>query len=411
MRILSLFITLLLTGSALGAPLDEARVAHAEARADLTRIAAARGELAAAHEQLAAEIEALKTVADNPLLPGVRDPRLDDRLKQARALAEQLGGYDRDAADAEDRVEAARAALVELVDAELTRQRAALAAAPPSERRARFEALGRLVDERQTLARRPSRSAPTPALPEPPDDALASPDELRELADETRDHAEQVRERLAMLESRLGALRERQRLVRAAVAFQRDDALFVQDERNRQRGQREEGVAVATATDRPPTRGDTESGGGGGDVAVEAGDAAEDPGAPAGEPPAAPEADSDGAADDGAEGAFAGRDNDGDGDGDDFDTAAPPTGSLQDLPPSALPDLPSDVSGGAGATLTIEESFDPSLLDELDGLSPDAIARRIRAIERRRQALEDTRRALEARSGALEARARAMESE
>ncbi len=410
MRILSLFITLLFAGSALAAPLDDARVAHAEARADLTRIAAARGELAAAHEQLAAEIEALKTVADNPLLPGVRDSRLDDRLKQARALAEQLGGYDRDAAEAEDRVEAARAALAELLDAELTRRRAALAAAPASERRARFEALGRLVDERQTLARRPARSAPTPALPEPPDDALASPDELRELADETRDHAEQVRERLAMLESRLGALRERQRLVRAAVAFQRDDALFVQDERNRQRGQREEGTAVATATDRTPTRGNAadDSDTGGGEAVVEAGNGAETPSEAEGGPEGAPPSDD-------AEGAFAGRGSESDGDGDgaagEFDPGVPALDDELAPTPSAVPDLPSDLAGGVGATLTIEETFDPSLLDELDGLSPDAIARRIRAIERRRQSLEDTRRALEARSGALEARARAMESE
>lgn len=409
MRTLLMIITLLLTGPtlaepALAAPLDDARAAHTQARADLTRIAAARRELADAHEQLAAEIEALKTVADNPLLPGVRDPRLDDRLKQARALAERLGGYDRDAADAEDRVEAARGALAELLDAELARQRAALAAAPPSERRARFEALAPLVDERQTLARRPGRSAPAPALPEPPEDALASPDELRELADETRDHAEQVRERLAMLQSRLGALRERQRLVRAAVAFQRDDALFVQDERNRRRGQREEGVAVATANDRPANRGNDDGGElGGGEGIVEAGDAAESPAAEPDDPSAAPPS-SDA---DGAEGAFAGRDSD----GDDFDSAAPPVDNLEVAPPSALPDLPSDIAGGSGPTLTIEETFDPSLLDELDGLSPDAIAQRIRAIERRQQTLEETRRALEARSGALEARARAMESE
>ncbi|MCB9543096.1 MAG: hypothetical protein H6703_11690 [Myxococcales bacterium] len=398
MRTLLFFLSLSLTAPALAAPLDDARAAHAAARADLTRIDAARQELAAAHEALAAEIEALKTIADNPLLPGVRDPRLDARLKQARALSERLAGHDRDAADAESRVDAARDALVELIDAELARRRAALAAAPVAERRVLFEGLGRLIEERQALARadRPRLQA-APALPEPPGDELASPDELRELADETRDHAEQVRARLMTLESRLEALRERQRLVRAAVAFARDDALFVQDERNRQRVRREEGIAVAVPgegrpaaagnepspplAEAPADRGGEEGAGGGDD-----GEFAESDGPPA----------------------FAGAEGDADGAAD-----PAPGGDLGEVaqPPLAVPELPGELAAGGGGVLIVEETFDPSLLDDVDALSADAIARRIRQIEARRAKLLETRSTLESRSAELEARAQALESE
>lgn len=399
MRTLLFFLSLSLIAPAFAAPLDDARAAHAAARADLTRIDAARQELAAAHEALAAEIEALKTIADNPLLPGVRDPRLDARLKQARALSERLAGHDRDAADAESRVDAARDALVELIDAELARRRAALASAPVAERRALFEGLGRLIEERQALARadRPRLQA-APALPEPPGDELASPDELRELADETRDHAEQVRARLVMLESRLLALRERQRLVRAAVAFARDDALFVQDERNRQRVRREEGIAVALPGEGRPTA------------------AGNEPSPPLAEAPA------DRGGEEGAGGgddgefadsdapAFAGAEGDADG------AADPAPGGELGLgesaqPPLAVPELPGDLAAGGGGVVIVEETFDPSLLDDVDALSADAIARRIRQIEARRAKLLETRSTLESRSAELEARARALESE
>lgn len=398
MRTFLVFLSLLFVGPAFAAPLDDARAAHAAARSDLTRIDAARRELAAAHEALAAEIEALKTIADNPLLPGVRDPRLDDRLKQARALSARLAGHDRDAADAESRVDAARDALAELIDAELVRRRAALASAPVAERRALFEGLGRLIEERQALARadRP-RLAPAPPLPAPPSDGLASPDELRELADETRDHAEQVRSRLVMLESRLEALRERQRLVRAAVAFARDDALFVQDERNRQRVRREEGIAVALPGDGRPTAGNQPSA----PVAEAPVDRADQENGGGGD---------DGFADSDAPPAFAGAEGDADGASDPAAGGEPGVGEAA-LPPLAVPELPGDLAAGGGGALIVEETFDPSLLDDVDALSADAIARRIRQIEARRARLVETRSALESRSAELEARARALESE
>lgn len=406
MRTLLLILSLLLTAPALAAPLDEARAAHAAATQDLARIDIARRELGAAHEALAAEIEALKTLADNPLLPGVRNPRLDDRLKQARALSERLGGHDRDAAEAEARVDAARDALAELLDNELARRRAALGSAPIAERRALFDGLARLIEERNALARadRP-RTTPSPPLPAPPSDAIASPDELRELADETRDHAEQVRDRLALLESRLAALHERQRLVRAAVAFARDDALFVQDERNRQRARREDGIAVATPGERPaadPGAGETtgvnpplaEAGGdrGGAEAGGDFDDADNDGDAPADVPGF--DSDADGASDPAAGGV----------------DSAPGEAPIE-VAPSAMPELPGDPGAASAAGWVIEETFDPSLLDGIDELSPDAIARRIRAIEARRAALVTTRAALESRSAELEKRARALESE
>ena len=56
------------------------------------------------------------------------------------------------------------------------------------------------------------------------------------------------------LEERLQALQIRRRVLRAAIAFERDSALFADDERNR-RLVRSEAPAVSVATPRPSERG------------------------------------------------------------------------------------------------------------------------------------------------------------
>lgn len=385
------------------APLDDARAAAAAAAADFERARAERQALDAAHEALAVEIEALKA-ADTPL-PGVRDPRLDDRLKRARALAEQLAALDRAVAEARSAVEARGRALLEQLDAALIARRLALAEAPAIQRRALFEELRHLIEERQALTRAlASRPARPPALPAPPTDEMASPDELRELADETRDHAEQVQSRLAMLEERLAGLRERQRLVQAATAFSRDDALFAQDERNRQLVRREDGVAAATPTGRP-ARGDTTDGD---EIEVGDGGGSESP-----EGALPPEASPDGAdaPDNDSADPQAGFES---GDGQQFDDQpgrSDGLGAEITPPPEALPVGGVDPQAGSPGATFVEEAFDPTRLDALDDLSPEALARRIEAIEARRAQLERRRAKLEARGRTLEKRARDLESE
>ncbi len=419
MRLLTpllLALALLTAGAAVAAPaIETARTAHTRATQSLERIESERVALDRAHEALAAEIEGLKAAADTPLLPGVRDPRLDDRLKKARSLAESLAALDRRAGDARDAVETSRRALLAALDAELIARRAALADAPALERRARFENLRGLIAERQALAR-PAPRTPDPALPETPDDPMASPDELRELADESRDHAEQVQDRLGMLETQLARLRERQRLVRAATAFSRDDALFAQDERNRQLVRREDGLPTVTAEagDRPNrTPSEQTDGDRLGNVDNAAGDAAD----PEATPEADDAADAPPAAGDGDEGGF-----EADGDNDGFQGEP----GREELPPDEMVDgpaladdiapegVPVGVDGdgiGEAGSVVLQDAFDPTLLEDLDDLSPDALARRIAAMEARRKALEKTRAELKSRGEALERRADALENE
>lgn len=410
-----LALMLALGGGAIAAPLDDARTAHATAVATLERIEAERAGLDRAHEALAAEIEGLKAAADAPLLPGVRDPRLDDRLKRARTLAESLAALDREASGAREAVERRRAALLSTLDGELTTRRAELARAPALERRALFEDLRGLIAERQALARPARPQAPPPTLPAGPADENASPDELRELADESRDHAEQVQGRLSMLEAQLSRLRERQRLVRAAAAFSRDDALFAQDERNRQVVRRQDGIAAATAdpgerpTRTPTTEGDE------GDAVIDAD--ARDPDAPPNAPGDGEGPPEDGPEDDGA-GFEADHDNAADPEapeagGQDMpdQVDGPALGVRDEPPPEGVPVGALDGGQGEPGALVVEEAFDPTLLEGLDELSPEALARRIAAIEARRVALEKTRGELKSRGDALDRKADALENE
>lgn len=425
-RLLPLLFVLLAARPGFAGPVDDARAVLAQQQATLVEAEAERSALSQAHEALARTIGALKS--GPALLPGVTDPRLDARLKEARALAERLAERDRAVAEARSRVADARAALVSRIEIELGALRTAIATAPRGERRGLFEAQRALIDERARLLSAEAADAPDTdvALPAIDDDEASSPDELRELADETRDNAEKVGAHLAALEARLDALRARRRLLRAAMAFRRDDALFAEDERGRRvlRGEAPQGAAVGR-----PGRGaepDGEdpgeaSGGGGAPVAV--GD--DGPAAPnRGGAPDAPEgagADAPGAGDEAPQ-AGAGGEDDGDGfSGDQDNGAADPTaGGVFDPSPPAAPDpapsAPAPVEDpGAptgGGAIVFEDAFDPALLaGEVDDLSPGAVSAQIQAVEARRNALEAARRQLDDRRRALEDRAEALETE
>lgn len=407
----ALCVVLAFAAPAAAEPIDDARAAYEASRVALAQVEQSRAELDASHERIAGEIEALKA-AGGPLLPGVSDPRLDRKLKQAGYLAEQLSSYDREAAVIRARLTEAREALLGLLDAELAQRRLALAEAPAADRRALFDSLRGLITERQTIAARAVvAQAPEPALPSAPADPDASPDELRELADETRDHAEQVRRQLSVIDSRLDGLRERQRLTRAAMAFQRDGALFAQDERNRTvvRAPSNPRLAVAERGDPgQPT---------GGDPALGVGDAADDGGQErAPDPNANPEADSadDRASNDGEPESFAG----GEGAESDFDdqgAADPAADGLVDevAAPSLSPggeavDAP-EIGGGDAL---LGEAFDPDLLaGDVDDLSPGAVSRQIEALERRKAELAAARAKLDDRRRSLEQQATEMEQE
>ncbi len=408
---------ILLALQLLGAPavVDGARDAHQRARAELTDVERGRAELAGRHEHLAGEIAALKSANAGPLLRGVADGRLDATLKEAQGLAEQLEVLDRRVADARDRAADARRALVAQLDAAIADQRQALAAAPPAQRRARFEALGRLVAERSRLTTSaPRASGGRVQLPDTAD--TEDPDALRELADETQDHAERVRGDLGRLDARLAALLARRRLVRAATAFERDTQLFGEDERSRRVARAEPGTATgrgvgnnreaAPGGQRGGANGDSEAEVATSDgVADEPGVARDAPEESPAPPPQAGGADSDG--DDFAQGPQGPED----GAGLNADEVAPAdpapeapeavaVGSVADVAPEVDP----------GAAVVVDDVLDPGLLEgDLGGLSSGDVAAQIQQIKARRASLVRTADELDARQRALEEKARDLD--
>ncbi|MCA9559075.1 MAG: hypothetical protein KC583_10975, partial [Myxococcales bacterium] len=101
-RLLPLLLVLLTARPGIAGPVDDAREALVRQQAALTQAEAESGALAQAHEALAQTIGALRS--GPTLLPGVTDPRLDARLKEARALAERLAERDRAVAEARARL-------------------------------------------------------------------------------------------------------------------------------------------------------------------------------------------------------------------------------------------------------------------------------------------------------------------
>lgn len=411
---LPLLLALLLSALPVSAaPIDDARGRHVEAQAAFTQLDGERAALAAQNERLAAEIAAAKEAVRPPLLPG---GQLDGLLKNARDLAMRLEALDRDAAAARARLEAARTALVGLLDGEIDAARRALPGLTGAAQRAEFERLRALAAERDAL--RTSLAAPgrKVELPAVADAGDASSDELRELADEARDHAETIQARLAALEERLQSLQARRRLVRAAQAFVRDEALFGEGERTRRvvRVDRDALGAGAAGPDSarnpdPPVAA-VDGRAGGGPAAEPAGASRDDDQAP---PP--PEA---GGGAEFAEGDAPGAEND-------FDGQASGAGDPAD--PAAVPDEPAappepvgeiGVAGdlgtlgdsSAGAPLVVDEAFDPGLVvGDVDDLSPQALAEHIKRVEAKREALRRTARALEERRRELERRAQQAE--
>lgn len=414
-RLALLALLALLLGSAAWAapPLEVARGAFAAAAQRLDALSGARARLAAEHEAVAARIEALKSAGAGRLLPGVTDGRLDELLKAAQGDADRLAELDRQHAAAAAEQARHQRALMEALGEQLLALQAQTARAAPAERPALFAQLRALAAEQAQVARAGAAPArPQGGLPRVDAAALedASPDELLELADEALDHAERVRRQLAEVEQRLDALRERRRILRAAVAFRRDESLFAEGERNR----------VIVRGDGPaPGRG-VSVGGGNPGAGVPPGD-----GATAGPPvsgggqspstgsPAEPGGA--GAADGDAEGA---PESPGRG-GDDFSEPPPQAGvdngvdpGVTAPPPVAEPAGFGDAFGPTpvGGTGGVDQALDPALFaGGVEDLSPRGIARQIAAHEAHRKALAASAAALEARRKALEARARSQE--
>ena len=395
LRLLPLLLVLL-TGPALAEPLEGARTRFETAHQRVETLESEQARLRASHEALVAEIGRLKAT-ERALLPGIMGGRLDQLLKEAHDLAERLEEQDRRVADAERQAMAERDRLVAALDVALANLNGQLARAdgPAAPRREAFEHMKALVGERSRLLA-DLAPADRQRVELPPVGDGASPDELRALADEATDNAERVRSQLGALEGRLQALQLRRRVLRAAAAFERDASLFAEDERTR-RLVRSDQPAVSVATPRAPAA----TGGARGDVA--AGAPTVDRGAEMpGEQAPAPPPPSDGAE---AGAGDAGNDFDADGivdDGPAFVEPAPQVGTV----------APGPVSAGAGAGVVVfETALDPALLsDDVEALSPAAIAQQIRAVERRRTDLARTASELEKRRAALEARARALEA-
>lgn len=392
-----------------GGSIERLRDRFAAAQADLSTLDAERTRVVAEHERLAGQIELLKSAGEARLVPGLPDGRLDGLLKSAQRLAEQLADLDRRHAGALAEATAQQRALVAALGEALLAQQAQVALAAPAERSARFAALRSLAAEQAAVSRAvvaPAR--PLTGLPrvEVADLDAASPDELRELADEAQDHAERVRRQLAQVEARLDDLKARRRVLRAAVAFRRDEALFAEGERNR----------VTVRGDAPaPGRGTPVTSGNGGNTGNplpvgEVGTGSPDP-SPA--PPAENASDGDQAG--APETPGRGSDDFGNSGGGQPDSDGLPgveTPNVDVSPPVAEPVGAGDVFGPTptGSLGGIDQSLDPALFaGGAEDLSPRGIARQIAAVEAHRKALAASAVALEARRKALEAQAHVQE--
>lgn len=395
--------------------LDAARDTHEQARIALTEVERGRAELSGRHEHLAGEIAGLKT-ASGPLLRGVSDGRLDAKLKEAQVLGERLEALDRDVVEARERVGDARLALIARLDAEVADQRRAMAAAPPAERRARFETLGRMVAERARLLAASQRGS-TGRVELPAATGDEDPETLRLLAGETQDHFDQVRGDLERLQVHLAELQARRRLHRAASAFERDTQLFGEDERSRRVARATEpGTGVASRIGDPgrPRAAATGGGGGGeaaddrdGDGVTNAGDVpggARDDQSP---PPAPADGDSDEA------GNFAGAAEGADPDVGDDAQPEPPSSPEPPSAPEAFVaggDKVETGGGELGGAVIVQPSFEPGQLEgDVGELSSQDIDARIRQLRASQEALKKKAAELEARREALEEKARDLE--
>jgi len=312
----------------------------------------------------------------------------------------------------------ARSALVTALESEILRLQVSLSEVNRDERLVRFERLRALVEERRTLPAAPvAKSAPV-VLPAPPDGVVVSAEELQELVDETRDHAERVQAQLDQITARVDALRERRRLLRAAVDFHRDDALFAESERNRRvvTGARE---GLPTVQGPVRTASTPEDDGSSGRVSPPEGesndfDGAEaqaSPGAPDEASPPAAEGD-DGRGAPGSDAPEPERESDSQAGGSD-PGSEPSLGSAVSEAPPSLPAVASPHQGGADGLgpgsdrmIRLGDAFDPSTLEgDVDDLSPAGVEQQIRALMARRGVLVEKRTALSSRRKDLERRA------
>ena len=412
----AVFVVALALGAAGSARAQGPAGVAAEARALL----GARHEAVAAHdgtrqalasrrEALAGEDARLKAVGGHPLLVGVGGGPLEDRLKQHQALAGQLGQLDRQVDAARTAETDARRSLVGALDTVIADLRGALVQGDETTRRARFERLRTLVEERSQVALA-AASAPVRAVELPAvDPTRVHPGELQDLADETRDQADHVREALGQLEQRLAKLQSRRRMLVAASAFARDESLFGEDERVRRVvSVRSDSVGTADGRRLPggetttvgPTSGGPTSGGTTASGVDDRGaqDTANGSPSPPAAPPESAGAESDGdfaAGDPAAEATTAGG-------------ADPSPGPAPEpvAPPLAVPGVGLGLDGtlgGAQPALVVQDTLAPQLLNtDVSGLRPDALAEQIRQLQAHKRALQKTAIQLEQRRRALE---------
>lgn len=397
MRRLLTIALLLFASAALAEPVEQARAAHGRAEAAVRDAATRQARVRAEHETVVRQISARKAAAP-ARLPGVGDGTLDALLKQAHDLASALEAADRAIAAARREVDGRRQALLQAIDAQLGITNQRLANGSDAERRAAFAQMQGLASERARLMAAGQAARPeTVRLPAVAEGASA--DELRELADEASDNVERVRAQLSALEARLSALNARKLMLRAANAFDTDTSLFAEDERNRQLARAERpAVAEAGAVNTPTADGRTRDG-----------DAAE-PGALAGanddgvgQEAAPPQAEAPDRNMENSGGGFADPDTDGDGI---FDAAPPPAAPSDVVVPT--------ISGGhaAGGAVVFETALDPALLsDDVDALSPSAVAEQLRALRKKQAALRKAAAELARRRAVLKERAEALEKE
>ena len=471
MRAAALWLLVLLsplsavTASAKSPDLEVARLRFSELQSKLQDIDERHVRLSMEHERLASQIASAKASPRAPLLPGVTNGDLRELLKHAQPIAEDLETLDRELAATRAAIARARQTLRAAIDVEIATARRALASGAPSNQRARFEVLRRLIAERELLQASPTAPAgdlfvePAVELSEiAHDEGGASSDELRELADEASDREEQLRDHLLRLSAHLETLENRRRLLRAEADSALDEMIFGESERGRRLARTTVAVPTGRADQSGTASGKTAGTSAGAGPANVLDGADSEAGVVTGEgseagpqalPPAsAGEADSDGheapqAASDGDDaadpsfsadnagergaGAAYGPDGDGAAEAPGDSQPEPEPGGWEEpldpaseitppsvpmLPPAAAAFGPESTFSPAPESNLVEPVVDPELLTgHLDGLSLDTIQGQIRRLNARKHALEKQTEALRERRDGLEKKAREREDE
>lgn len=199
--------------------------------------------------QVSTRIESMKAKGQTFL----SNPELDAQLRKSQELSASLTSLAQSLAQAEQTSQSAALSLLNVLNDELTRLRAALEKSQSREERKTLIAQIRSVrDEREQLR----AQLPATAVPQLNTTTSDDPDDLLEQADALRDSEDKLRSQMKQLQARIQEAREEKELDRRIDDFSRDESMF--DDQDRRLRLRKESTA-ALHVDRAPPLSDSNS--------------------------------------------------------------------------------------------------------------------------------------------------------